>query len=184
MQMMLMSEVDILLWIQDNLRQDWLTPIVKFITSLGNAGIVWIVLSILLLCFKKTRPVGIMCAMALIFSLLINNCVLKPIVARTRPYEVIPDLKLLVKKEIDYSFPSGHTGSSFAAGWVMLRKLPKKFGIPAFCLAVAIALSRLYVGVHYPTDVLGGAVSGLVCGILACVLYPVLVKKIGKKKLS
>lgn len=171
------SEGDILIWIQNNIRQEWLTPIMKFITSLGNAGIIWIVLSILLLCIKKTRKVGIMCAMALILSLIVNNLILKPIVARTRPYEVIPDLKLLVKKEVDYSFPSGHTGSSFAAGVVMLLKLPKKWGIPAFILAVTIALSRLYVGVHYPTDVLGGAVTGTVCGIAACLIYAYIERK-------
>lgn len=178
------GEGDILIWIQDNLRQEWLTPIMKFITSLGNAGIFWIILTIVLLCFKKTRKAGIMSAMALVFSLLINNCLLKPTIARTRPYVAISDLKCIVKPEKDFSFPSGHTGASFASGFTLLRNLPKKAGIPLFILAFLIAFSRLYVGVHYPTDVLGGMVTGITCGILACCLYPLVEKKVISKKLS
>lgn len=157
----------ILIWIQDNIRQDWLTPIMKVITSLGNAGIVWIAITVLLLCFRKTRRAGIGCAIALICSLIINNLILKNLVARTRPYEVVGGLKLLVAKASDYSFPSGHSGSSFAASFVMIRLLPKKFGIPAIVLAFLIAFSRLYVGIHYPTDVLAGMATGIICGILA-----------------
>lgn len=157
----------ILIWIQDNIRQEWLTPVMKVITSLGNAGLVWIALSVVLVCFRKTRRAGIGCAIALICSLIINNLILKNLVARTRPYEVVDGLKLLVAKASDYSFPSGHSGSSFAASVVMLRLLPKKFGIPAIILATLIALSRLYVGIHYPTDVLAGIITGTICGIIA-----------------
>ena len=134
-------EADILLWIQNNIRNDVLTPIFRFITTLGNAGVIWIVLSVGLLIPKKTRRVGALALVSLVFSALIDNVILKNVVARTRPYEVIEGLTSLVGVQKDYSFPSGHTGSAFAA-------------------AVVMGLSRLYVGVHYPSDVLGGALIG------------------------
>lgn len=157
----------ILLWIQENLRVNALTPIVKFITSLGNVGMIWIVITLVMLIMKRTRRVGLMCACSLMLSLLINNVLIKNIVARTRPYEAIQAIRPLVALPIDYSFPSGHSAASFACAWVMLRKLPHKYGIPAAVLAICIALSRLYVGVHYPSDVLAGIVSGIVFSYIA-----------------
>ena len=85
---------------------------------------------------------------------------LKNVVARTRPYEVVEGLTRLIEKQSDYSFPSGHTAASFAAAVILFLQLPKKYGIPALILAVLISFSRLYLGVHYATDVLAGAVSG------------------------
>lgn len=98
--------------------------------------------------------------MALIGSLLVNNLVLKNAVARIRPYEVITNLHILIEKQKDLSFPSGHTGSSFAAAVILYKELPKKIGVPALVFALFIAISRLYVGVHYPSDVIAGAVTG------------------------
>ena len=154
---MVEMEADILLWIQNNIRNDVLTPIFRFITTLGNAGVIWIVLSVGL---KKTRRVGLLALVSLVFSALIDNVILKNVVARTRPYEVIDGLTSLVGAQKDYSFPSGHTGSAFAAAVVMFRGLPKKYGIPILVFACLMGLSRLYVGVHYPSDVLGGALIG------------------------
>jgi undecaprenyl-diphosphatase len=113
-----------------------LTPIVKFITSLGNAGMIWIAITLILLIFKKTRKLGGICALSLISSLVINNFILKNLVARVRPYDQISALNLIIEKQKDWSFPSGHTGSSFAcAGYVriaycvaydtIMRALPK-----------------------------------------------------------
>ena len=153
-------EADILLWIQNNIRNDVLTPIFKFITTLGNAGVIWIVLSVGLLIPKKTRRVGALALVSLVFSALIDNVILKNVVARTRPYDVIEGLTSLVGAQKDYSFPSGHTGSAFAAAVVMFLRLPKKCGIPILVFACLMGLSRLYVGVHYPSDVLGGALIG------------------------
>lgn len=164
-------EGNILLWIQENLRTDWLNPILIAITSLGNAGLFWIVLTIALLILKRTRRVGILCVMALLGSVLINNLILKNVIARIRPYEVIEGLKIIVKAPMDTSFPSGHSAASFAAGVVLLRNLPKKAGIPLFVLAWLIALSRLYVGVHYPTDVAAGILSGTMIAIVVQWLY-------------
>lgn len=175
-----LSELDggILLWIQDYLRNPVLTPILKVITTLGNGGAIWILLTLLLLMLPKTRKVGCMMMAALLGTLLINNILLKNLVARTRPYEVIEGLTYLVRRPSEYSFPSGHAGSSFAAACVMLRKLPKRYGIPAFVLAVLIALSRLYVGVHYPSDVLFGVISGILISYAA----EAVVERIWKRK--
>lgn len=157
---MVAMEADILLWIQNNIRNEVLTPIFKFITTLGNAGVIWIVLSVGLLIPKKTRRVGVLALVSLVLSALIDNVILKNAVARTRPYDVIEGLTSLVGAQKDYSFPSGHTGSAFAAAVVMFRGLPKKFGIPILVFACLMGLSRLYVGVHYPSDVLGGVLIG------------------------
>ena len=175
-----LSELDggILLWIQEYLRNPVLTPILKVITTLGNGGAIWILLTLLLLMLPKTRKVGCMMAAALLGTLLINNILLKNLVARTRPYEVIEGLTYLVRRPSEYSFPSGHAGSSCAAACVMLRRLPKRYGIPAFVLAVLIALSRLYVGVHYPSDVLFGVISGILISYAA----EAIVERIWKRK--
>lgn len=156
----------ILMFLQEVVRNVVLDPIMKLITTLGNAGILWIILTILLLIPKRTRKIGWMSACALLFSLLINNILLKNLVARVRPYNAIEGLVPIIKKPSEFSFPSGHAGSSFACACVLYRKLPKKFGIPILILAILISFSRLYVGVHYPTDVLAGAVTGIICSYL------------------
>ena len=107
---------------------------------------------------------------ALLLSLLINNIILKNLVARTRPYEMVEGLVPLIGRPRDYSFPSGHTGSSFASAWVLFRKLPAGYGISALVLAGLIGISRLYVGVHYPTDVLFGVLGGIVSGSIAMLM--------------
>lgn len=155
---------NILLWIQENLRMDWLSPAMLAVTKLGNAGIIWILVSLLLLCFKKTRWAGAAGVLSLLFSLLVNNIVLKNLVARTRPYEVVEGLQLLGAKAVDFSFPSGHTGSSFAASASICATLGKeKAKWLLLALAVLIAFTRLYIGIHYPTDVLCGVITGLIC---------------------
>lgn len=158
---LLQLDGNILLYIQDYIRQDWMTPFWKFITSLGNSGWFWIALSLLLVIPQRTRKAGIAAVLAMAIGALITNVTLKNLVARTRPYEVIEGLRLLIEKPHDYSFPSGHTSASFAAAMVYYRMAPRKWGIPAVILASLIAFSRLYVGVHYPSDVLGGLLVGV-----------------------
>lgn len=170
----------ILLFIQEFIRNPMLTPFVKFITTLGNGGGIWIFLTLIMLIVPKTRKVGCMMVAALIGTLLVNNMLLKNLFARTRPYEVIAELTYLVPKPGEYSFPSGHAGSSFAAACVMFRQLPGKYGIPALILAGLIALSRLYVGVHYPSDVLFGMISGIAISYAAVAV----VERIAKLKKS
>ena len=156
---------NILLWIQENIRNDFLTPIMIFITSLGNAGIIWIAVALLCFCFKKTRKIGALVTFSLIGSLVINNIIIKNLVDRIRPYEVIEELNILIEKPAEFSFPSGHTASSFAAGVILFLACPKKYGIFALILAFLIGISRLYVGVHYPTDVLGGMITGTLIAV-------------------
>ncbi len=161
MDQLLQLDGNILLFIQENLRSDILTPVWKFITSLGDMGWFWILLSILLLIPKKTRKIGMTALLSLIIGTLITNVVLKNAIARVRPYEVIEGLELLVRKQADFSFPSGHSCASFAVAMVIYKMEPKVWGIMAVILATLIAFSRLYVGVHYPTDVIAGIIIGV-----------------------
>ncbi len=165
----MLSSLDdnILLFFQEVIRNPVLTPILKVITTLGNAGAIWIVLTILLLLIPKTRKVGFMTLLSLTGTLVINNMFLKNLVNRTRPYEVIEGLTYLVRTPVDSSFPSGHSACSFAVACIMFRRLPRKYGVPALILAIVIALSRLYVGVHYPSDVLFGTISGIAISYVA-----------------
>ena len=152
-------EGSILLWIQDCLRADWLSPFVVTYTKLGNLGFIWIMLCLGLLCFKRTRRAGAAGLLGLVFSLILNNICLKNLFARTRPYEVIDGLILMTKKAGDFSFPSGHSGICSLKGskwrWIVL------------VMAVLMAFSRLYIGIHFPTDVLCGALTGALCGAAA-----------------
>ena len=167
----------ILLWIQDNVRSDFLTPIMKVITHLGDKGILWILVTLALLWYYKTRKLGVRCMVSMVIGLVITNLILKNWVARIRPYELIQGLECIVKKADDYSFPSGHTTNSLACAWVIFRRAPKKWGVPALILAILISLSRLYVGIHYPTDVLGGVVIGIGSACLSLALVPKLEKR-------
>lgn len=158
---------EILLQIQQHLRTDMLTPLMKFVTFLGNGGWFWILCAVVLLAIPKTRKTGYAAVLSLIFGVIVTNLLLKNIVARPRPFAEIEALIPLIAKPTDFSFPSGHTTASFAVALVMLRVLPKKIGIPAVVLAALVAFSRLYLGVHYPTDVLAGFVVALVGSSLA-----------------
>ena len=159
-------EIDILNYIQ-TLRTPIGDVLMPFISSLGNGGFVWIVLDIALIIIPKTRKAGIVVAFAIILDVLLCNGLLKPLVARIRPCNVVKNVNMLIPIPKDFSFPSGHTTASFAVALVMLRMLPKKFGIPAVVLAALVAFSRLYLGVHYPTDVLAGFVIALVGSTLS-----------------
>ena len=167
MEVLLGLDGNILLWIQEYIRNDFLTPFFVFITKLGDVGMIWIVLTLILMCNKKTRKTCVISAVALLLSLLFCNVLLKNLVQRVRPYEVIDTLTILVERQKDFSFPSGHTSASFAAGIVFFRNLPKKFGVPAVILACLISFSRLYIGVHYPTDVICSIVFGVVLAFLS-----------------
>ena len=158
---------NILLWIQCNMRSEILTPFFKFITALGNAGAVWIFLTVLLLVFKSTRKTGLTCAVSLSSSFFVNNLILKNVIARPRPYTALSDLIVLIPYPHDLSFPSGHSAASFAVAAAIYLAMPKKYGIPALILATLIAFSRLYLGVHYPTDVIFGILSGTVIAAIA-----------------
>lgn len=180
MEFLLNADAEILLFIQEYVRQDWMNWFWKGITMLGNAGWFWILMSVILLIPEKTRPIGITALVSLIIGTLITNVFLKNAVARIRPYEVVEGLILLIEKQRDYSFPSGHTCASFAAAMVYMKMMPKKYGVPFVILAALIALSRLYVGVHYPTDVIGGLIVGIFSAWAAVHLMEYLQKRLKK----
>ena len=158
---------EILLLIQQYLRSGVLTPVMKVITFLGNGGWFWILCAVILLAVPKTRKAGCAAILSVIFGFLVTNVLLKNLVARPRPFAVINALTPLIAKPTDFSFPSGHTTVSFAVALVIARMLPKKYGIPAVILAALVAFSRLYLGVHYPTDVLVGFLVALAGSMLS-----------------
>ncbi len=159
-------EAEMLLWIQEYIRNPVITPWMQRITSLGNYGAVWLVLAAFFICIKPMRRAGAYMFAAIALSFFVNNLFLKPYVGRIRPYEVVEGLKLLASRPSDASFPSGHTACAAAAAlafWMTAGKEGGKkraLGIGLLVLAALIACSRLYLGVHYPTDVAAGAVSG------------------------
>lgn len=175
-------EINILNFIQDTFACPFLDKVMPIITIFGDKGIFWIAVALILIIIKKTRKTGVMMGTALLLGLIIGNVILKNAIARTRPYDVNTAMQaeLLVKALSDFSFPSGHTLASFEAATVLLIR-DKRFGIPALVLAVLIALSRLYLYVHYPTDVLAGALLGTFIGIFACFLVDKIYKRFEKK---
>lgn len=119
-------EGPVLLWIQEHMRNDFLTPVLTFLTHLGDHGYFWIALTILFLLLKKTRKVGGLMTCSLLLNTLVNNVLLKNLVARTRPYEVVDGLHRIIEAQSDYSFPSGHTGSAFAVGSRRISQEPEE----------------------------------------------------------
>ena len=151
-------DMPVLDWIAENLYCGFLDAVMPAVTALGNAGIFWIALAVMLILIPKTRRVGLSMGVALLIGLVVCNLTLKPLLARMRPYDYQlthfgRTISLLVATPHDYSFPSGHTLASFE-GAIVLFLYHKKWGIPALILASLIAFSRLYLYVHYPTDVL------------------------------
>lgn len=149
-------DIGILMFIQEYLRVDALNGFFRAVTFLGNSGWFWVVTSLVLLAFPKTRKAGIAAFGAMALGALFTNLLIKPWVARVRPYDAHPEILLLIPPQVDFSFPSGHTCAAFAAALMYRRMLPKPWGMINVALAALIAFSRLYVGAHYPTDVLGG----------------------------
>lgn len=158
-------ELAILDWIQVHLRCGALDALAVLFSRICDHGEVWILLAAVLLAFRRTRRIGVAVACALLLDLVSCNIILKPLIGRVRPFGVNGEIALLVGAPGDASFPSGHTASSFAAVWA-LKGAGSPLWKPGLVLAVCIALSRLYLYVHWPTDVLGGAVLGMAVGWL------------------
>lgn len=178
------TDRDILLYVQDHWRTGILDGFFKAVTHLGDAGIFWLILTAVLLCFKKTRKAGAFSAGALIGSVLLNNVILKNAIGRVRPYELIPELELIIARAKDASFPSGHTAASFASCVAILPNVKKRYWAPLIIMACLIAFSRIYVGIHYPSDILGGFLSGLFLGIMANVIGNRVIQWWEKRKAS
>ena len=174
-------DLPILDWIQETMQCTFLDKTMPIVTLFGDGGVFWIGIAVLLLFFAKYRKTGFSMGMALVLGLVVCNITLKPLVARIRPYdfqlqEFGREISLLISAQHDFSFPSGHTIASFEACTVLLLH-DKRLGIPATVLAILIAFSRLYLSVHYPTDVLVSLVLGIAFGLLGNFLVNLIYKK-------
>ena len=163
-------DLPILDWIQANLKSGFMDKFMPFITKFGDHGLFWMIVAAVLVIFPKTRKTGLGMAFAMIIGLVICNMTLKPLVARIRPYDLQLQefgvtVRLLSGAMHDFSFPSGHTIASVEAAVVLLKN-SKKMGIPAMILAVLISFSRLYLYVHYPTDVLASIILGTLFALI------------------
>lgn len=173
-------ELKILDFIAEKLGSPFLDFLMPIITLFGDGGIFWIALAVIFLIFPKTRKMGLTMGIALAIGFITGNLFLKNVVGRIRPYDLNPSVTLLIEKLHDFSFPSGHTLASFEAA-VAIFLYNKKIGIPAICLAALIAFSRLYLYVHYPSDVLCSIILGIGIAFLSFFLIKKLYEKIDNK---
>ena len=153
------------LYFLQELHNPVLHKIMLFITSLGNEGILWIGIAVVMVFFKKYRKCAISVGVSLLLMELIGNVILKDLIARPRPCWIDPTVELLLKAPSSYSFPSGHTFAGFASAFTIFLH-HKKEGIAALVVAALIAFSRMSLFVHFPTDILGGIVFGFGVAIL------------------
>ncbi|MCQ2447499.1 MAG: phosphatase PAP2 family protein [Oscillibacter sp.] len=174
-------ELAILNWIQ-TLRCGVLDVILPAVSWTADHGEIWILLAIVLIVIPKTRRIGFAVACGLVLDLLLCNIWLKPMIGRVRPFAIAPSTELLIKPPHDASFPSGHTAASFAAV-TALAVAGSKLWRPALILAVFISFSRLYLYVHWPSDVLGGIAVGIFAGWLGAKIAERLMKHLDKKSL-
>ena len=198
---------NLLIGIQDALNADWLTPIMKVITFFGEGGFFWIALCLLMMFFKKTRRLGIICSLSLLFTYICCNLILKPAFDRARPWETFSAVKPFLPHPGDASFPSGHTANAIGPAWGMfLATLPMKtergssydlvpclgwkgqgadprlmhrLSIALVVLAMLIGVSRLYLGMHYPSDVVCGFLLGMICALAVYTVFTAVEKKHG-----
>lgn len=154
--------------------------IMRIITTSGDNGYIWIAACIVLLCIPKTRKIGIYTALTLIAEVILNDGIVKGIVARERPFIQNSGIDTIIRQPSGYSFPSGHSASSFAAATAIFKH-NKKLGIPAYILAALIAFSRCYFYVHFPSDVIIGSLFGIAIGICMNKLLNFIAEKIRKK---
>ena len=163
----------ILDFIQDNLRCDFLDFLMPVISALGNGGFIWIIITLFMLLTKKHRKQGVVLAVGLLAGLIIGNLTLKPLIARDRPNWLNDAIVLLIENPTDFSFPSGHTLSSFIAS-ILITMNNKRLGCFVLPLAVLIAFSRMYLYVHFPSDILGGV---LIAYIIALIVHKIFYRK-------
>lgn len=148
------------------------TPFFAFISFLGTWGIFFIIAGLILCLFKKSRRLGVMILVSLLLDVIFTNLLLKPLIARSRPYVSSEEYSKFWefvggRKVKEFSFPSGHTAVTMSAMMVVFIVCNKKFSWMALVFAFVMGLSRIYFAVHYPTDVLAGLIFGSVYGATA-----------------
>jgi undecaprenyl-diphosphatase len=144
------------------------------ISRMGNGGLVWIAIAALLMTCRKYRTAGLMVICAVALGAVLGEVFLKNIFQRARPFAAFPHFELLIERPLTrYSFPSGHATSSFAAAGTILRTVDRRLiKVPVLFLACAVAFSRVYLMVHYPTDIVGGILLGLLSAYIVYRLFP------------
>lgn len=173
-------DFSILYWIQDNLRNSFMDFVMPLFSNLQDGGLIWISIAVVMLFFKRTRYCGIAVLLAMGIDTLITEYGIKNVVCRVRPCNLVDDVNMLVKKPTSYSFPSNHSASAFAGAVAVMLTIKKKaWTIPAFVFSGIIAFSRMYVFVHFPSDVFAGILLGSTVAVLVCYLM----KKTGFKAL-
>ncbi|MGN0025788.1 phosphatase PAP2 family protein [uncultured Clostridium sp.] len=158
-------DINILHFIRNNFSNLFMDKLMVIITSLGDKGFIWIVIGLILLTVKKYRKVGFILLIALLITSLLGEGIVKNIIQRPRAFITYPDINIIINPPSSFSFPSGHTASSFAAATV-LGYYFKKWNYLFYFLAALIAFSRLYLFVHYPSDILVGIILGVACSLL------------------
>lgn len=156
-------DISVLMFIREHIAGEPLDYLMRALTFISDNGLIWIALALLLLCFPRWRVTGLKLILGLAIFHLVCNLGLKLLIQRARPFTLVEGLKLLIEAPTDYSFPSGHTMSSAMCAVILLHD-DRRIGIPASVLAFAIGCSRLYMFVHFPTDVLAGALLGILLG--------------------
>ena len=170
-----------ILYALQNLHSSWLDPIMIFFTTLGDNGRIWVLIALFCIFFRKSRKCGVLMLLAMVFCLIVGNGFIKNFVARPRPFQVLEaEITLIIPPPGEYSFPSGHTMHGFGAA-TMIFLHNRKAGIAALLGAAVIAFSRMYLFVHFPTDIIGG----LIIGVFAAVLVYIAADKVlaGKENL-
>lgn len=150
----------------DAVRNELMDCVNLFLSSLADRGLIWILAGVILLFFSKTRKIGFCVLLALLVNFILVNLAVKPLVARVRPYDINTSVRIILDAPHDFSFPSGHTSASFAAAVAILLK-NRRWGVAAVVLATLIGFSRLYLYVHFPTDVICGALFGIISALTA-----------------
>ncbi|MGI5983093.1 MAG: phosphatase PAP2 family protein [Sakamotonia sp.] len=161
---MAQMELAVLDLIQEFFRNPFMDSLMPAVTRLGDAGFFWILLGLVLFCSRKYRRTGAAVLLSLAADLVICNLFLKNMAARVRPCDLNPAVQLLIARPSDFSFPSGHTAAAFTAVFSLYRE-NNRLWKPVLVLASVIAFSRMYLYVHFPTDVLGGVAVGWVCAL-------------------
>ena len=169
------------LYFLQELHNPVLDVIMVVITTLGDAGILWIATAVAMVFSKKFRKCGIAVGVALLLMEITGNMGLKELIMRDRPCWIDPTVELLVKSPESFSFPSGHTFSSFASA-VTIFLYHKRVGVAAIVMAALIAFSRMYIFVHFPTDILGGMVLGILVAFIARLLTNKVWSKVEEKR--
>lgn len=171
-----MFDYKIMELILNNLHNTFTDSIFPIITYLGEKGFIWILISVIMLCFKKSRKFGLISLASMAFCLITGEFVIKNLVGRVRPCNIFTTVPMLIPRPDEFSFPSGHTSSSFAAALAIFL-WNKKAGCAAYVLAVLIGFSRMFLFVHFPTDIIAGAILGTLSTILMLLIINIIDKK-------